>query len=59
MIGYFFRNVVPFAPAAAMLGVGAFVESLPLILIGVALAGLHYELYKIKVKIENSQPWWY
>jgi hypothetical protein len=52
------RNGVPFVPALVMLGLGAMVESLPLVLIGSGLVALHYELYKIKIKIENSQPWY-
>lgn len=58
MIRSLIRNGVPFVPALVMLGLGAMVESLPLVLIGSGLVALHYELYKIKIKIENSQPWY-
>ena len=59
MIWSVVKNVLPFAPAAVMLVFGAMTESTPLVLIGAAFVALHYELYKIKIKIENSQPWYY
>lgn len=54
----FLRNVIPFIPAFAMFGAGIYSGSLPLILIGAGFFGIHYELYKIKTKIENSGPWY-
>ena len=53
------KSIIAAIPAVALLVAGICVESIPIVLIGIALASIHYELHKIKVKIENSQPWWY
>jgi hypothetical protein len=52
------RNIIPFIPAVLLLWVGLMFLSLTTLLTGVTLFVILYELYKIKIKLENSEPWY-
>lgn len=52
------RYFVPFIPALILLLWGVISLTPATILFGLALLAIMYELYKIKIKIENGGPWY-
>ena len=55
----FAKTCLTCVPLGLLLGYGIFTSSFTILIYFLILTSIQYQLYWLKVKIENSKNWWY